>query len=102
MSKQHRTKAKWKSPAVWKIPLCWVCGECGEVRTGEPSEPENHAPSIFDESRDHSGAIRPDSETLHAIQLHDVQPVFCADFMLHAIQVVLDGLLGKRKMVGNF
>ena len=41
-------------------------------------------------------------EALRAIELHHLQAVFGADFVLHAIEVILDGLLGERKMIGDF
>lgn len=41
-------------------------------------------------------------EALRAIKLHDFKTIFSADFVLHAIQVVFDGLLGKREMIGDF
>ena len=42
-----------------------------------------------------------DQKTLHTVQLHNIQPVFRTGLVLHAIQVVLYRLLGKRKMIRN-
>jgi hypothetical protein len=39
---------------------------------------------------------------LRAVSLPDAQPVFRANLVLHAIEVVLDGSLGKTEVVGNF
>jgi hypothetical protein len=40
-------------------------------------------------------------KTLRSVELHDIQPVFGPDFVLHAVQMVLYGLLGKREMIGD-
>jgi hypothetical protein len=42
-----------------------------------------------------------DQKALHTVQLHNIQPVFRAGLVFHAIEVVLHRLLGKRKMIGN-
>jgi hypothetical protein len=46
--------------------------------------------------------LRSHEERMRAIELNDVEAVVSADFVLHAVHVVLDGLLGKREVVGDF
>jgi hypothetical protein len=41
-------------------------------------------------------------EALGAAEVHDAEAVAGSDFVLHAVEVVLDGLLGKAKLVGDF
>ncbi len=43
-----------------------------------------------------------DQKPLRAVHLYNIQAVFRADFVLHAVQVVLYGLLGKGEMIGDF
>jgi hypothetical protein len=43
-----------------------------------------------------------DEEPLGPIELHYFQAILGANFVLHAIEVVLHSLFGKRKMIGNF
>ena len=40
-----------------------------------------------------------DEKSLRAIELHHFQAVLSADFMFHAIEVILDGLFGKREVI---
>ena len=37
-----------------------------------------------------------------AIELDDLEAVFRANFVFHAIQVILDRLFGEGKVIGNF
>src|SRR5258708_26117818 len=45
---------------------------------------------------------RLDEKTLHAIELHELQTVFGAHLVLHAIKMILDGLFRQGEMVGDF
>ena len=41
-------------------------------------------------------------ESLCAAHLHNAQPVFRANFMLHTVEVIFYGLLGKAKVIRDF
>jgi hypothetical protein len=41
-------------------------------------------------------------KALRSEPLHDVQAIFGADLVLHAVQVILDGLFRETEVIGDF